>query len=84
MLVCICHSAGVAIWRINIIVMGFIFLLVGIQGLMKNIDKELNNDMKLFSIFIVLISSILIIVGFLKIKENKNEENKILLDNEIN
>ena len=84
MLVCICHSAGVAIWRINLIVMGFIFLLVGIQGLMKNIDKELNNDMKLFSIFIVLISSILIIVGFLKIKENKNEENKILLDNEIN
>ena len=84
MLVCICHSAGVAIWRINIIVMGFIFLLVGIQGLMKNIDKEFNNDMKLFSIFIVLISSILIIVGFLKIKENKNEENKILLDNEIN
>ena len=84
MLVCICHNAGVAIWRINIIVMGCIFLLVGIQGLMKNIDKELNDDMKIFSIFIVLISSILIVVGFLKIKENKNEENKILLDNEIN
>ena len=84
MLVCICHNAGVAIWRINIIVMGCIFLLVGIQGLMKNIDKELNDDMKIFSIFIVLISSILIVVGFLKIEENKNEENKILLDNEIN
>ena len=84
MLVCICHNSSVDIWRVNIIVMGFIFLLVGIQGLMKNIDKELNDDMKLFSIFIVLISSILIIVGLLKIKENKNEENKILLDNEIN
>ena len=84
MLVCICHNGVVAIWRVKFIVMGFIFLLVGIQGLMKNIEKELQDEMKLFSIFIVLISSILIIVGLLKIEENNNEEKVNLLDNEIN
>ena len=83
MLVCICHSAEVAVWRINLIVMGFIFLIVGIQGLMKNIDEELQDEFKLFSIFIVLISSIFILIGFIKI-EDKSEEIINLLDNEIN
>lgn len=83
MLVCICHSAGVAVWRINLIVTGFIFLIVGIQGLMKNIDKELQDEFKLFSIFIVLISSFFIIIGFIKV-EDKSEEIINLLDNEIN
>ena len=83
MLVCICHSAEVAVWRINLIVMGFIFLIVGIQGLMKNIDEELQDEFKLFSIFIVLISSIFILIGFIKV-EDKSEEIINLLDNEIN
>ena len=84
MLVCICHNSGVAIWRINLIVMGLIFLLVGIQGLMNNIDKDLKDEMKLFSIFIIFVSSIFIIIGFIKIEENKNEEKKNLLNDEIN
>lgn len=83
MLVCICHSAEVAVWRINLIVMGFIFLIVGIQGLMNNIDKDLKKEMKLFSIFIIFVSSILIIIGFIKVEE-KREESIKLLDNEIN
>lgn len=86
MLVCICRNSSVDIWRINIIVFGFIFLLLGIQGLINNIDKELPDEMKLFSIFIIFISSIFIIVGFIKTedKEVNKEENKNLLDNEIN
>lgn len=83
MLVCICHNAGVAIWRINLIVMGFIFLLVGIQGLMNNIDKDLKDKMKLFSIFIIFVSSIFIVIGFIKVEERKGESIN-LLDNEIN
>ena len=86
MLVCICRNYSVDVWRINIIVFGFIFLLVGIQGLMNNIDKEIQDEMKLFSIFIIFVSSIFIIVGFVKTedKEFKREEIKSLLDNEIN
>jgi hypothetical protein len=85
MLVCICKNELVEIWRINIIVLGFIFFFIGIQGLMKNTEENFENygNVKILSIMLILFSTLFISIGLIKF-ENKKDENSILLNDEIN